>query len=130
MKHELIRPENESQQIAGYQGAEQTIEVRKTTIQNVVAAHRELFHRSNPQKLSLYDPAAVNKAIDEYLSFCSSHFILPSMSGFAASANLSRVWVYSFMNDHPDEPAAQLLKRFRSLMDACRISATDQKAVP
>ena len=109
-----------------YGGPEQTQSIRTETIRNLVTVQSGLMLKRLTERVPLSDPERLTEAVEQYVSVCTEHGLIPSIQGLAAVVGCSRVYLYRYLNEHPDSPSGIILERCRAGFMAIRQAAVDR----
>ena len=105
-----------------------TADIKTAQVSSVLRMSQELTKRA-PVRVDLHDANAVKETIERYQSACADCGIMPSVEGAAAQLGVCRRWVYTFLEEHADEPSARYIDRKRLEWAACRIALAERGAI-
>lgn len=112
---EVAQPvENKLYKRAAKSYPEISAQQRQEQIAKAVRQQRENLARNVGRRVNLRDPVEMQAEIDDYLQSCEKHGQVPTMLGFAAHCGYTRLNLYAFLRNHPEDESAKLLDNFRS----------------
>lgn len=109
-----------------YGGPAETQSIRKEVVQDLVTVQSGLMLKRLTERVPLSDPGRLTEAVEQYVSVCKEHGLIPSIQGLAAVCGCSRVFLYRYLNEHPDSPSGIILERCRAGFMAIRQAAVDR----
>lgn len=109
-----------------YGGPAETQSIRQEVVQDLVTVQSGLMLKRLTERVPLSDPERLTEAVEQYVSVCKEHGLIPSIQGLAAVVGCSRVYLYRYLNEHPDTPSGIILERCRAGFMAIRQAAVDR----
>lgn len=109
-----------------YGGPAETQSIRKEVVRDLVTVQSGLMLKRLTERVPLSDPERLTEAVEQYVSVCKEHGLIPSIQGLSAVVGCSRVYLYRYLNEHPDSPSGVILERCRAGFMAIRQAAVDR----
>lgn len=102
-----------------------TQQVRRAAVKDVLTAQTDLLQKACT-KVNLKDTAEVRRVTQEFMQTCSGVGIVPTLEGLCARLGLSRVYVYRYIKENPEDETAQYLNQVRLLWAQARMGLAER----